>query len=596
MSRVPDHIVADIRDRVSIKDVVQDYVSLKKDGANHKGLCPFHNEKTPSFKIHEGKGIYKCFGCGEAGNVFGFLMKIENMSFGEALERLAARAGIELPKKELTPEEKEKVRDRARLFNANEKAAAFYHECLLKSPQAEAAREYLKGRGYGRDTAERFHLGYAPPGWENLVPNLASKGVKTEDLHGAGLLIESDRGGYYDRFRGRLMFPIMDVQGRTLGFGARRMDDDPNSPKYINSPETEIYRKGRGFYGLYQAKDHIRKNGRALVVEGYFDQIALYEKGLMYAVATLGTALTVEHARMMRRYAEDVFLVFDADEAGQRAAIRSLESFLDAGVSPRIVVVPSGKDPDDYMSEHGKDEFEVLLDAAPPLLTYYMDDLLASAEENPARMAKAVGDAAAMVARVQDPIERSMYSDLLSRKSGVPLPKVEAKLRRPERAADAPSANNGAMVLDKDLYPKGEQDLVRILVHHPETAEKVREAGAVGTFQNHELKTLAETILAQLESDVKTDPSLFLQKIEDNSLQQWISCVIFEDDPFGDVVSKALADVIRHLSRSEIDAKLARLRREMEEAHKSGDEGMWRALLEKQQSLLSAQKEIANLS
>jgi DNA primase len=584
--KIPEQIIADIRDRVSIKDVVEDYVTLKKDGVNYKGLCPFHQEKTPSFKVHEGKGIFKCFGCGESGNAITFLMKKEAMTFREAVERLAARAGIELPRVEPTPEEAAKEKDQARLFLANQLAADFYHRFLLEAAEAVPAKDYLKARGYTKETVVRYQLGYSPAGWHSIEAALAPRGANTGDLLGAGLLIAGDRGPY-DRFRGRLMFPIHDVQGRVRGFGARQLINDPEQPKYINSPESPIYKKGQGFYGIYQAKEAIRRAKRAIVVEGYFDQIALDRAGIAYAVAALGTALTADHARIIRRYADELFMIFDADEAGQKAALRSLEPFLDEGVSPRIVLIPDGKDPDEFLSHHPPEDFLVLLQSAPPLLSHYMDRLLAPAD-TPANLARAVAEAASMIARIHDPIERGVYSEQLARKSGVPLPQVQARLRRPEPRADAGEIVRSG--LDPGLYPRAELELLRLVLHHPETADSLMASGVPDRLLHDQLRAVLALLLQQQRQLGRIDVAAVLPEISDPGLQEWISRVIFENDPYADKAELAVRDLINQVDRGGVEARIQSLRRQIEQAQARGDEGLWRSLLEQQQSLLARPK------
>ncbi len=589
--KIPEHVIQEIKERVSIIEVVGDYVRLTKDGANYKGLCPFHQEKTPSFKVHEGKGIYKCFGCGEAGNIFTFLMKQEGMSFIEAAEKLAARAGVNLPREEQKPEEIEREQGQARLFRANEAAARFYHDALLTSAEAGSARDYLTGRGYGADVIERYALGYSPESWDATQKALQARGIAEADVHAAGLSLTRDRGGYYDRFRGRLMFPIHDVQGRVRGFGARTMKDEPGQPKYINSPETLVFKKGQGFYGLYQAKDEIRKRGRVIVVEGYFDQIALDHAGVKYAVATLGTALTVEHARMLRRYGQEVFLVFDADEAGKKAAFRSIEPFVEAGLSPRVVSIPEGKDPDDFLRAHSAAEFEKLLDAAPPLVSFYLDQLVAAAGSTPAALSKAVWEAAELLAKVRDPIERNSYAERLARRTGVPLPQVQARLRRPTRKAEAegPAAEEPGPEVS---YPRAEAELVRLVVQHPEAAARVRESGAAERFQDPGLAAFMSSLLGREEAG-KMDPAALLPEISDPALSDLISHAIFDRDPFGEKALEMVDEIIARVFQAEIEARLTRLRAAIEDAQQRGDEGQWRSLLEQQQDLLKEHKGIA---
>lgn len=594
-NKIPEHVIQQIKDRVSIREVVEDYVRLQKDGANHKGLCPFHKEKTPSFKVHEGKGIFKCFGCGESGNAFGFLMKKEGMSFPEALERLAARAGVELPRREQSPEEQKREKNREKLYAANQAAAEFYHRTLLESDVGKKAAEYLHKRGITDDAISRYMLGYSPPGWEETMKALKRQGVSVSDLHGAGLVIANDRGGYYDRFRGRIMFPIMDTQGRSRGFGARLMDDDPKQPKYINSPETPIYRKGMGFYGLYQAKDEIRRNKRVLIVEGYFDQIVLHQAGIKYAAATLGTALTPEHAQTIRRLAPEVFLVFDADEAGRKASVRALEVFLEAGLSPRIVKMPEGKDPDDFLQENSPRDFERIMEESPPLLSFYMDRILSATGSTPSEVAKAVSQAIEMVERVEDPIERSMFLDQLSRKSNVALPQLEARINRPGKRKNEKGDRDQRFSGFDDLScPPAERDLVRLLVHHPETAGKIRESGVVAKLRHQGMAEFIQSLLDQERDTGKIDPGNFLHKISDPGLLDRVSRAILENDPFSGMAERAAADAIHHVFQGWDEAKLTKLRNEISEAQEKGNEGLWRRLLEEQHSLLAKQREVVS--
>lgn len=594
--KIPEHIIDQIRDRVSIREVVEDYVRLQKDGANYKGLCPFHQEKTPSFKVHEGKGIFKCFGCGEAGNVFGFIMKLEGMSFREAAERLARRAGIEIPREEEKPEERERRARLEPLFSCNREAAIFYNGLLRESAEAAHARDYLQRRGIGEESVSRFLIGYSTDDWDRTHLALEKKGLSISDLHGAGLVIENDRGGHYDRFRGRLMFPIFDVQGRVRGFGARLLKDDPGQPKYINTPETPVFKKGSGFFGIYQAKEAIRREGRVIIVEGYTDQIALFQAGIEFAVATLGTALTPEHAQVVRRYRPETFLVFDSDEAGKKASLRALEVLLEAELSPRIVVMPEGRDPDDFLRENGPDEFRRIMDSSPSLLGFYIETLLAEAGDTPSETARAVGRAAEMIGKVHDSIERSIFSDQLARKSGVPLSRVEASIRRPRKRGEGGRGSEGAgpASVEAPAFPQAEMDLLRILVNHPEMADKIRVSGAVNKLRNKELAELVQFMLDRQAEHGSVDPGSLIQRITDPLLLDVVTSQYFENDPFSDIVERAVEDVIVNLQQGDIETRLTSLRRRISEAQELGDEGVWRKLVEEQKVLLAEKKEIVS--
>ncbi len=588
-ARIPERVIQDIKDRVSIREVVEDYVRLVKDGANYKGLCPFHQEKTPSFKVHEAKGIFKCFGCGESGNVFSFLMKVEGMTFVEAAEKLAARAGVSIPRHEEGPEDKQRRRKREALFEANLAAAKFFHQTLLSSPEAGGAREYLEARGITKESIEKYMLGFSPGGWRTTLEKLSAKGVSREDMLAAGLIIKKeDKNDCYDRFRGRLMFPIRDVQGNVRGFGARQLSDDPDQPKYVNTPETPVFKKGEGFFGIHEAKSGIRKQGRAVIVEGYTDQIILDQHGINYALATLGTALTEEHARLVVRYAPEVFLVFDSDEAGQKASLRSLPAFLEAGLSPRIVKMPGAADPDEFIRSRGAEEFLELMDASPPLLSFFCDAVVNSAGDTPSALARAVGEAAQMISRVKDPIERSVFVERLSKKAGVPVDKVEMKLRRPEkrregRPAPGPEAD----------YPPAQMDLVRLLVHHPETAERIRSSGVLERLGRDELSGFIRSLIAHESETGRIDPGSLLHQIEDQMIVGWITSMSLGKDPFDGIVDKALNDVILKLEQGDIEDRLSRLQAKIMDAQERGEELLWRRLLEEQQALLQQKQTLS---
>ena len=326
--RIPDETLAAIRASLDIVEVVGAYVPLKQRGSNYFGLCPFHQEKTPSFSVNPKLGIFKCFGCGAGGDVFAFIQQIEGVSFVEAVRLLAERAGIPLPQSEEAGED-----EREPLFQALRFAARFYFTQLTHETSGKLARAYLKSRGVRPATAQRFGLGYAPKAWDALATAAVASGFRLGVFEQAGLVLpRRERGGFYDRFRHRLMFPIFSHVGKVVGFAGRLLEPDPEQPKYINSPETPVYQKGRVLYGLYQARHAIRKLEEAILVEGYTDVIALHQAGIEHTVATSGTALTLEQVRLLARYAKRILLLYDADPAGEQAALRSIDLCLAQGL------------------------------------------------------------------------------------------------------------------------------------------------------------------------------------------------------------------------------------------------------------------------
>ena len=376
-----DEFVERVSERTDIYSVVSHYVPLKQRSGRFWGQCPFHNEKTASFSVSPDKGLFYCFGCQTGGNVFKFLSLIENITYFEAVKLQAQRLGIPLPEKKVSPEEERRRREEKSLFKINELAQDFYHECLIKTARGEVGRKYLAARGITAETIETFKLGWASEEWENLLSNLTRRGFSPQQIEAAGLIVRrKNSSGYYDRFRGRVMIPISDVFGHTVGFGGRILKADDNNPKYLNSPETEIFNKRNLLFGLDKSNREISKAGAAIVVEGYMDAISLFSAGIKNVVATLGTAFTPEHVKLILRYARKIIFCYDSDEAGQRATIRALPIVQEAGAEVFIIQIPDGKDPDEFVRKHGKEAFETLIKNAETLIDYRMKYVLARAD------------------------------------------------------------------------------------------------------------------------------------------------------------------------------------------------------------------------
>ncbi len=445
MVRFSEDKIQQIRDRVNLVELVGSYVSLKQSGRNHWGLCPFHNEKTPSFSVSAEKQIFKCFGCGAGGDAFDFLMKIEGLSFPEAVKKLAEQVGVEIEERPLTPEEDLRKREREHLLRINEVVCAFYQQVLLEAPEGETARRYLKKRGYDRTIAETYRLGFAPDGWENLAKHLSEKGFEPDKVKQLGLIREGKEGrGDYDQFRRRLMFPILGLSGQVQAFGGRVLDD--SLPKYINSTESPVYHKGRILFGLQTGRQAMRTSGEAIVVEGYFDQMALHRAGYPQAVATCGTALTEEHAALLKRYASKVFLLFDQDAAGQKATFRAMEPLLVLGMEARVVALPGGEDPDSYLAENGKEAFGERLKQARPVVEAFVDFALAEEDgsiEGKVRAAHRVMDKLALL---PDAMTRGLYVRMLAERTGIDegLLKEYRPKRPPARSAGGSSKSGGS--------------------------------------------------------------------------------------------------------------------------------------------------------
>lgn len=450
-----------VRERSDLVELVGEVTKVKRSGRSVMAVCPFHSEKTPSMSIDAARGLYHCFGCGESGDVFRFVEKTQGLGFSDALELLARRAGVEL-----TPDpDAAKRRDRRQqLVDAVEAAVGFYHETLAGDPVAAPARAYLRGRGYDAGIVGHYQLGFSPPEWDRLVTHLRDRGVHDRAMVEAGLASRSRTGGLVDRFRGRVMFPIYDLRGDAVGFGARVLDGD--GPKYLNSPETAIYHKSRLLYGLNWAKSEIVRSNRSVVVEGYTDVIAFHQAGLPVAVATCGTAIGEEHLDLLRRFSERVIFAFDADEAGAGAAIRGFERSIPGDLDLRVAVLPQGRDPADLVASGETTALEKAVDESAPLLQFRIEREIAGYDlGEPEGRSRAVRAAAGLIALHPDPVTRHEYAVLVSRRTGVDVAVVEASVRRGGKPEARPEAGRAAPVR-RPLTgtEKAERELLRLLL------------------------------------------------------------------------------------------------------------------------------------
>jgi DNA primase len=530
---IPDRVVEEVRDRADILEVVGEHVSLKRAGKDFKGLCPFHQEKTPSFYVVPAKGFYKCFGCGESGDVFAFLMKHAGLSFQEAVEKLAAREGIEIPRAETRPED-----DALRPYReAVAFAADFYQRQLLDDRAGARAREYLEARGIAPEAADRFLLGFAPAGWHALRDAARVHGFSDEVLEAAGLIKRSEQAEEpYDRLRDRLIFPITDARGRVIGFGGRVLGPDARGPKYLNSPETPLYHKGRELYGLAWAKAAIRKEAAALVVEGYMDYVSLAARGVENVVAALGTALTPEQAQLLTRYAGQVLILYDSDSAGLRATFRGGDEVLRAGGHAMVVTFPPGEDPDSVARTGGSEAIRSYLDQAVDLLERKFQILEQRGYfEDVDGVRKALDGLLPTLRAARDPTLRDIYVDRVARRTGVRRETLEAEIVAPSpspgRAAAQRVERSDAVRAPGPTRPgRAERLLLLLLVRDPARLERtvelvqgdglrgpvhrelydglVRQAARGGAVTDLDASTEARALLDELLSDRTelTDP------------------------------------------------------------------------------------------
>ncbi len=570
--RIPDETLHAIRDRISLVEVVGAYVNLKRQGRNHIGLCPFHAEKTPSFTVSDERGLFHCFGCGASGTVFTFLMKVDGLEFLDAVTQLAQRAGVPLPQADA---DDPAARRREALFAANAQAERFFRAALA-APAGAAARRYLAERGLRDDTIARYGLGFAPAGGTVLVSALDRQRVSREVALQAGLLGRRDDGSLYDRFRGRVMFPIRDRRGRTIAFGGRTLGDD--QPKYLNSPETPLFRKGEGLYGVAEARDAIRTHGRAVLVEGYMDALLLVQEGVPYAVATLGTALTAAQLRLLQPLGGDqlaVFFFFDGDRAGRQAAVRAFGVCAEAGVWGRAAFLPDGFDPDSYTREYGAAATLALLDAAPSLLDAYFDALLPPGASLPQRTTVA-DDAARILARVGSEVQFA----LLARQAADRLGIGEDVFRRARRAGAQPvrvAAPQPGPPPVSTQWPAEERLLVEVMAADRDVAAWVVERGTLARFRTAPLAEAGHRI-----ADAWAAGRPLAEVIEalPAPLAQRLTAVALQEGPLGEAAERlqAAEDCARRIEARAAREERRAIATELRRAESRGDE-TWRSAL-----------------
>ncbi|WP_282198002.1 DNA primase [Collibacillus ludicampi] len=603
--RIPDEVIENVRQHFDIVDVVSEYVSLKRTGRSFVGLCPFHSEKTPSFSVSPDKQIFHCFGCGVGGNVFSFYMLIENVSFVEAVTHFAGRAGIHIPYEEVVDEESEEAVRRKKLFAANDLAAKYYHHILMNTKVGEPALEYLKGRGLTPGTIERFQLGYAPSAWDVLLRFLTKRGFSEDFLEEAGLLSKSqtDPSRYYDKFRNRVMFPIQDAQGRVVGFGGRVMDE--SHPKYLNTPETVLFHKGRHLYNFHRARNAIRQTKQAVLLEGYMDVIVAYQAGVENVVAALGTALTPDQARLLNRNAEEIVMVYDGDRAGQNAALRSSEVIKETGGSARVVVLPDGLDPDEFIRKHGYEAFERMIrDRSMSVTSFKLQKLREesqlSTQEGRIRF---LTEAVRIISELKSPVERESYLRQLAGEFDVSLEslsmevEVATKSLKTRKNGDIPprmwntNRDNGKQVVKESLQSKlplpahleAERKLLSYMLIDEGAARQVQET-LVDEFSVDEHAALAIHLYHFYGENEKPNPALFIAQLDDPVLIQLASELVVEAENL-DMRPGLVEEYIQCIRRYPFEKRLKEIPREMEEALRNGDYALLRALQQEQLQL-----------
>ena len=555
---IPDNIIDEIRDRTDIVAVISEHVVLKKSGKNFKGLCPFHSEKTPSFSVSPEKRIYHCFGCGTGGNVFKFLMEIQNISFPDAIKHLAERAGIPLPRNASGhhPDPKQKERDVLRKLN---ESATRYFQSLLKNPEGGLnARNYLSSRHFDSGVLDRYRIGWSAPTWRGLLNHVQQKSsVTMERLVQSGLVIQKEDGSnVYDRFRGRVIFPIKDLHGNIIGFGGRAIAEE-DQPKYLNSSETLLYQKGETLFGIDQAKHAIRRENQVILVEGYFDQMRAVQHGIDHVVATCGTALTAKQAGILRNHAETVILVFDSDPAGRSAAGKGFDILLEHGLNVKIVVLPEGQDPDSFIHEQGTEKFLEKIRTAKPFIESYIDALVQETPgKTPADRVKMANQILPLLAKIQNNVERTAWLEKFTDITGIDDLAFLKELKKAfsqNQTRLAETENDSVSLLNLEKH------LVQLILSDKETACAILQELDPEEFSDPALRTIAQTCRQKIDAGEDLRLDQLLDQTEDPGIKNILSRLGLEPLEF-DTPERTIKECVRKFKNIRLKSKIKDLK------------------------------------
>ena len=574
--------VSEIRDRSSILEVVSDYVNLKKTGKNYKGLCPFHSEKTPSFMVNEEKQIFHCFGCGAGGDVFTFLMKVGNFSFPQAVEELAKRYGVRLPPRELSPAKKKEMDKREILFKINQMASEYFHDLLSRRREGEEGRRYLSQRGMSEEIIKEHRLGYSLERWDGLAHHLQEKKVSLELARELGLIFPKKREGWYDAFRGRILFPIFDLHQRVVGFGGRLIKE--GEPKYLNSPESSIYHKGEILYGLQVAKGYIPKKDCVMIVEGYFDLLTLHQFGLKHSIATLGTALTAQHVHILKRYTKNLITVFDADVAGVQASLRALPLFLEEEVSGKTIILPKDEDPDEFLRKGNLEEFEKRAINAVSLIDFFFERLMKTHDTKSIDgKVKVTEEGMALIDKIPNKIRKNFYTKALAERLDLPESLLMERLR-----SSSKDRSKGEEEFKKrpveGSFPKSEEMVVRLMIHHPELIPTITEEGILREFESPVLQKMAENLEGLYQQRRRLDLTEALGCFEEDLKERLCEFAFQESDLEAGDREKILKDCIEKIRKKRLKRDEGEILKRIKEAEKQkGGKGLEALLMERQE-------------
>ncbi len=581
LGRIPDNVIDDILNRIDIVEIISGYIPLKKAGRNFRANCPFHNEKTPSFMVSPDKQIYHCFGCGAGGNVFNFLMQYERLEFSEAVSLLAKKTGVVLPQFSRQPNEDSDTN--TQLFKINDLAADFYAN-NLNSSLAQGAKNYLLKRGLKPEIILLLKLGYAHDLWDSLIVYLRAKNLKLSTLEKAGLVLSKTSGGFYDRFRKRIIFPVFDIKSRVIAFGARVLDN--TLPKYVNSPETPIYVKGRNLYGLHLAKDAIRREDFVVIVEGFLDFILPYQEGLENIVASQGTALTMDQIRLIKRYTHNVVMVYDSDVAGQLATLRSLDMFIDEGMNVKVVFLPKGFDPDSFVRKFTIAEFRNKVNAAQDLFDYKINKLKEKYNIKESSGKEAIAsEMLSTINRVADHVLRGAYIRKLSEELSVPEYNVYDKLNKMKsdkfRSIPIAETQNAKLNIDPT-----ETLLLRLMLEERGAIKKIKDKLEPDDFQDERISKIVGTIFNFIDQGKDVEPNFLINYLGDNSLSRAICESSFAQENSVVHKEKVIDDCIRRLKTKRVKIRRTQLQYEIKKAQDAGESSKLNSLMHEFQFLV----------
>jgi DNA primase len=581
-----EDFIEQVRFNNDIIDIISDYTRLEHSGKSYKGLCPFHDENTPSFFVNPEQQLYYCFGCGVGGDIFNFIMGVEGIDFREAVKSLANRAGLSLPEHKANPQAKEKFDKKKKLLQIHELTARFYNYLLTSSDIGENGNNYLKQRGFGNDIVEEFQLGFAPDRWEALYRFLKNKGYSDKLLLESGLILaRKNNTGYYDRFRNRVIFTISNHQGQVIGFGGRIIED-VNQPKYLNSPDTIIFDKSKNLYGLNLAKKFIQQSNQAIIVEGYTDVITAYQYGIKNVVASLGTSLTSEQAKLLKRYANTVYIAYDSDTAGAKATLRGLDILKEEGLEVKVIILPKDLDPDEFIKAEGKEGFAKSQSQAETLIDFKISNILRGRSlEDVDDKIIAVKEIVAVLAKVKNKVELDEYckkiSERLRTSEGVlrkEIDKYKFKMRGQDRKSNYRNNINTERELADALndsrlikYLKAIKELLSIIFKNPNLISSLKSQLEIDDLAKKEHRELFTRIFEFYHEHNTLEINQILQTITNNDAKNLLLELSIKDNDFLDDTEKTISDYIETIKGYQREMRIERLNAEIKKAEKSGN-------------------------